>query len=377
MAIKSLKASLINYLSNIPGWHTKRHLVSIESDDWGSIRMPSKKIFDILLKEGIDLLTGEGSRYNKYDSLETAADLTELFDVLSSIKDCTKRPAVLTPFSVVANPDFHKIKESDFSEYFYEPFTDTMERFPDCKDSYKYLKSGIENRLFVPQFHGREHLNVKVWMRALNEGHQKTILAFNNGMWGLSTANDPKIKLELQAAFDLIDAEDLIYHKEVLISGLNLFEEKFGYRANFFVPPNGALSSKLETTCIEGGIKYLSASRKEIEPIGHGKSRKRYHWLGQKSNAGILYINRNCFFEPNQLGRDWVDSCLNDISIAFRWRKPAVISTHRVNYIGALYKENRENGLRQLSMLLKQIMINWPDAEFVTSGELGDIISNE
>jgi hypothetical protein len=68
--------------------------------------------------------------------------------------------------------------------------------------------------------------------------------------------------------------------------------------------------------------------------------------------------------------------CLKEISIAFKWNKPAVISTHRVNYIGALYKENRENGLRKLSTLLKQIVRIWPDAEFITSAELGEIISN-
>jgi len=70
-----------------------------------------------------------------------------------------------------------------------------------------------------------------------------------------------------------------------------------------------------------------------------------------------------------------VDSCLYDISTAFRWHKPAVVSSHRVNYIGALYKHNRENGLTQLGVLLKRIMKAWPGTEFVTSAELGEIIN--
>jgi hypothetical protein len=216
----SAKELLLRNISNIPGWRTKRHLVVIESDDWGSVRMPSREVFDNLIRDGIDLLSDEGYRYNKYDSLATSEDLTLLFEVLTSVKDSTGRPAVFTPVSVVANPDFDKIEQSDFSDYFYEPFTNTLKRYPDCEKSFTIWKEGIKSRLFVPQFHGREHLNVKVWMRALKKRDDKTIKAFINKTWGISTANDPEINVEFQAAFDFIDPDDLKYQKEVIISGL-------------------------------------------------------------------------------------------------------------------------------------------------------------
>lgn len=229
----------------------------------------------------------------------------------------------------------------------------------------------------MPQFHGREHLNVKEWMRALGRNNPRIRQAFDYGMWGISTENDHEIGFEIQAAFDFSDQNDLHYQKEVIISGLKLFEQLFGYRATYFVPPNGPFSSWLEQICSDEGINYLSASKIQSEPLGNGQTRKRFHFSGQKSKTGLLYLTRNCFFEPGEPGKDWVDSCLYDISIAFRFNKPAVISSHRVNYIGALNKDNRANGLGQLSILLKQIMKNWPDTEFITSAELGDIISNE
>jgi len=371
-----INKAIIKNLSNLLGWSTKRHLIIFESDDWGSIRMPSQKVFDNLSKAGIDLTSDEGFRYNKNDSLANPYDLASLFEVLNSVKDSTHRSAVVTPVSVVANPDFKLIKESDFKEYFYEPFTETLKRYPGCENSFDLWQEGIKNRLFVPQFHGREHLNVKVWMRALSSRHEKTMLAFDNEMWGISTFDDPSIRTEFQAAFDFLDPSDVTYHKEVISSGLMLFEKLFGYRASCFVPPNGPFSSKLETICLNEGIKYLSASKIQAEPLGNGRTQKKLHWLGQQNKSGLTFYTRNCFFEPGQIGKDWVDSCLNDISIAFRWHKPAVISSHRVNYIGAIYKENRENGLRQLSILLQQIMKNWPDAEFITSAELGEIITN-
>jgi hypothetical protein len=183
------------------------------------------------------------------------------------------------------------------------------------------------------------------------------------------------IGLELQAAFDFNDPGDLAYHREVLKTGLDLFEELFGYRASYFVPANGIYSSTLEPVCSGEGIRLLFVSRSHTEPLGHGKQRKQLHWLGQHNHAGITYLTRNCFFEPVHPGRDWVDSCLFDISTAFRWHKPAIISSHRVNYIGALYEENRDNGLRQLEALLRKIMKSWPDAKFLTSAELGEIIA--
>lgn len=371
------KSQIIKNLSNIPGWRTRRHLIIIESDDWGSIRMPSEKVYNSLLREGINWYSDGGYRFNRYDSLATAEDLSNLFEVLSSVHDSTNRHVVLTPVSLTANPDFTRIRNSDFTEYYYEPFTETLQKCKGCEKSFKLWQEGIKRRLFVPQFHGREHLNVKVWMNALKANNKRIRQAFSYGIWGISTANDPEIGVELQAAFDLVSSDDLIYQKEIIVTGLKLFEKLFGYQALYFVPPNGPFNSSLESTCADGGIKYLSVSKIQTEPLGHGRTKNKLHWLGQVGKAGLTYITRNCFFEPGLREKDWVDSCLNDISIAFKWHKPAVISTHRVNYIGAIDTKNRDEGLEKLSLLLHQIMKNWPDTEFITTDELGRIIDED
>ena len=54
--------------------------------------------------------------------------------------------------------------------------------------------------------------------------------------------------------------------------------------------------------------------------------------------------------------------------------KPAIISSHRVNYIGSLEPSNRSHGLHQLKKLLKQIVNKWNDVEFMTSAELGELM---
>jgi len=121
----------------------------------------------------------------------------------------------------------------------------------------------------------------------------------------------------------------------------------------------------------------MSASKIQKEPQGQGKFKTKFHWLGQTNRHGQKYITRNCFFEPSDHSKDWVASCISEIELAFKYKKPAVISSHRVNYIGSLVQENREQSNKKLENLLTKIINTWPDVEFISSSNLGQIIKNK
>ena len=362
---------LIKNLSNLPGWSTKRQLVLIESDDWGSIRMPSLEVKDKMILKGVPMGNLERQRYTNFDTLAGKDDFEVLFESLSSVKDFKGNSPKLTAVSVVANPDFEKIKENNFKNFYYEPFTKTLERYG-LDDSFDMWKLGIEKKLFIPQFHGREHLNVAIWLRNLQKGDRNTKIAFDYGCWGF--ANKNQYLIDYQAAFDLEFYNDIKSQSKIIYEGLILFEKIHGYKADFFVPPNGPFNNNLEEISANCGVKYISAAKIQKEPFGKGKYRTKFHWLGQINRFGQKYITRNCFFEPSDLSKDWVNSCLSDIEIAFRYNKPAIISSHRVNYIGTLNEKNRKSGNKQLVSLLKKIILKWPQVEFISSSELGDLI---
>lgn len=370
-----MRESFTENLRNLPGWRTLRKIIIFESDDWGSIRMPSRMVYEKLLKFGLGINAGDGQRYSLYDSLETSDDLEALFHTLGSFKDTNDMTPVFTVVGVAANPDFDRIRENGFQKYFYEPFSETCKKYKDCEKTFKLYEEGMKNHIFIPQFHGREHLNVPVWMKALQSNNTETHLAFNEGMWAFVPKQKLWEGLEYEAAFQLSDMSELEIHKVILKEGLDLFERLFGYRAEYFVPPNGHINNLLNTNCFEGGIKFRSTSKIQIEPNGNGTIKKKLHWLGQTDKSGIRYITRNCFFEPSSGGKDWVDSCLNDIKIAFRWRKPAIISSHRVNYIGAHDTSNRDNGLNELRKLLSSVKKIWPDVEFMATHQLGALMN--
>ena len=57
--------------------------------------------------------------------------------------------------------------------------------------------------------------------------------------------------------------------------------------------------------------------------------------------------------------------------------RPAIISSHRLNFIGAIETINRDNHLIELKILLNNIVKQWPDVEFISSDQLGHIINGE
>lgn len=375
-----LKSKIIVNLSNVKGWRTKRHIVVIESDDWGSVRMSSLESFERLKQAGVPVDT---DHYNINDALESNEDLEMLFDTLSQFKDSTGRHPVMTGVNVVANPDFKAIEENGFTEYVYEPYTKTCERYPDHDRVYELWKKGIAERLFVPSMHGREHLNAQFWMRALQNGNASTLAAFKEGVTGIPRKGIGGEKVpNFQAAFQIDTVDDLPYQKEVIKTGAELFEQLYGYKPKFFVPTNGYFNNTLEKDLLDAGVKYIDTAKKQQEPLGNGQYRTNTRFVGNKNQLGQIYLTRNCFFEPAATGYevpanyDWLNYCLKEIEIAFRWHKPATISSHRVNYIGYLHPENREKGLKALSKLLSEIIKRWPDVEFMTSVELGDLIAS-
>lgn len=76
------------------------------------------------------------------------------------------------------------------------------------------------------------------------------------------------------------------------------------------------------------------------------------------------------------MNADYVSDCLRRIKIAFKWGKPAIIGSHRVNYIGFIDESNRERNLKLLKLLLGEITRIWPDVEFLDSSELTTAILN-
>jgi hypothetical protein len=368
---------LSRFLINVPGWRTNRKIVVFESDDWGSIRMPSKKVFDRFKLENATI---ETNPYCRFDSLASNDDIELLFSLLLSHKDGKGNHPILTANTVVGNPVFEKILQSGFHEYFFEPFTDTLERYPKHSRVFKLWQQGMGEGVFHPQYHGREHLNVPYWLRHLSKNHKLLRLAFDQAFWGLPKTMLKEIPVNLQASYDTEFPDDASFHKKSIEEGLQLFNTLFGYNSESFIANNFIWSEDLNNTLSNGGIKYLQGMKYQKLPVL--KNQKRVlerHYLGQVNELGQRYLIRNCTFEPSQTAPafDNVRNCLNDIGVAFLLRKPAIVMTHRLNFVGFIDESNRDRNLRQLDFLIRSIIKKWPEVEFMTSDQLGRLLVNQ
>lgn len=337
--------------------------------------MPDKSTYDFLLSKGIKV---DQCPYNRYDCLASEKDLSALFEVLDKFRDKNGNPPVITANSVVANPDFEKIRESGFGEYHFELFTETLKRYPDHSYSFKLWQDGIDKRLFHPQFHGREHLNVKRWMKALKDNLPETRLAFDLKLFGISTNITSEQRKSYLASFDADESCDEIQFKKIIGGGLSLFEKIFKYKSKSFIAPNYVWSHMIEHNLSECNVRYIKGIRMQILPALDSNRPKRIgHFTGQSNPNDQLYLVRNCFFEPS-LGynNDPVDYCLSQVKNSFLLKKPAIITSHRVNFIGSIDQLNRDRNLTYLKDLLLKMEKKWPDAEYMTSDQLGDLISN-
>lgn len=368
------KQIITHNLMNFPGWRTKRHIVVIESDDWGSIRMPSREIYEQLLKAGIRV---DKCHYCSNDSIASDEDLSLLFDVLNKYKDINGKPAVITANAVVANPDFNRIKDSGFEQYSYKRITESIPTIKGCEHTLELWKEGGENGCFRIQSHGREHLNVARWMHYLKKNYPETRLAFDLGVYGVSTTITSEKRKSFLPAFDFENKEAEMQANAIAADGLVVFEEIFGYKSASFIAPNYKWGRSLEKTLSECGVRYIQGQQIARYRNSEGENNKiRLRYFGRNNEYGQIDLCRNAVFEPTESPQnDWVGSCIKDIEIAFRWHHPAIVCSHRVNFVGTINVENRDRNLKLLTELLHQIQKKWPNVEFMSSDQLGELIS--
>jgi len=372
----TLKTSVILNAKNLIGWRTRRKIVVISVDDYGNVRLDSKEAREKMDREGMKI----HSRFDALDTLETRSDLEGLYEVLSSVKDKNNRPAVFTPFAMPCNINFEKMAETGYSEYHYELLPQTFEKLsgqqPEAyRGTWALLKEGVEKGLMVPLFHGREHLNLILFEEKLAKKDREVLTSLKNRSYtGISSGEYSTISA--MAAFDFWEIEENKRFDEIIRDGLDAFENVYGYRSDHFNPPGGREHPVIHKVLKENGVRYIDTPLIKNEHQGKGKYKKIFNYTGKKNKLDQTFLVRNVVFEPTEeRGIDWVAYTMKQIEAAFRWNRPAIISSHRVNFCGHIDENNRKEGLRALRELLQKITQRWPEVEFMAANELGDLVT--
>jgi hypothetical protein len=372
--INSILKAASFYKNSFGDFSTKRKLVAFESDDWGSIRMPNRKVCQDLKEMGYDL---SSRPFEKFDSIATNEDISLLFALLSSFKDFKGNHPVITANVITGNPNFEKIKENNFQDFYIEEFTDTLKKYD---TDFALWEKGIINKVFFPQFHGREHLNVTNWMQDLQEREENVCTAFEYGLMGIPPKDNPSIGNLYQIAFDL-DAKlesNEIFLRNSIKNGIEIFEKAFKFKPLSFIAPVYTWDSSIEQILKDNNIKYLQSGRFQVLPHNKGFIK---HKIGENKN-GFIFNVRNAFFEPSTTidynNRDKHLAQLKlQTDLAFMFKKPLTISVHRLNFVGRLETKNREVNLQLFKDYLNWLTNKYPEVEFINTLQVMNIIENE
>jgi hypothetical protein len=366
--INTLKSTISKNITNIVGWKTNRKIIVIESDDWGSIRMPNKDVYTKLERLSF---SKEFTLYDRLDSLERLEDLQSLLDIAKEFKDFNDKPLVFTLNTVMQNPDFEKIKAGDYKKFYGIPFFESYKQFygQDLRDLWS---KGIEEQLIKPQFHAREHLNVHLWLNDLRNYNKNTREAFDNGYFGLRTETSSKLRNHYLATYFAENEEEFSKVVVATKQGLEMFKNVFGYHSKTFIASNYYWPKELEKILANEGVKGLQALRGgNFTNYKRGTISTKRLFTGQKNKFGQIYTVRNVIFEPySDKNKDWVASGLKDVQNAFLWKKPAIICMHRVNFASEMNLSNRDHNLQLLKKFITEILKKYPDVEFMSSDAL-------
>ena len=283
-------------------------------------------------------------------------------------------PAVMTAYALCANPDFTRIRAE--RRYACEALPATFARCaaeqPEAYvGAWELWSEGIEQGIFQPQFHGREHVNVALIEAKLARGDTDldTNLQVESmaGIQGL-----PEMPgVGFTHAFGGDDPKHLEDQRRILLDGLERFEHVFGFRSLTFTPPAQKLHPGLVSVLRPAGLLTLDRPFVERSERGLRKWIPRLNFPTPPRATKPGTIVRTVSFEPGQgVYSDPVGHALAQIGLAFRSGKPAIVSSHRANFAGHIEPGNRREGLRALRELLERVVATWPDVRFVSADQL-------
>ena len=260
------------------------------------------------------------------------------------------------------------MKNSDYKEVVLVPIDEYYKTKPECKKVLVEVADGEYKGCFLPQLHAREHINAHELIKdiASGDGFQKDALDLNivgvkkSHYCGMDCLNVSKEK-----------------SVEIINEGVQEFKRIFGFASESFIAPCYVWKPEDEKVLEANGVKFLQGNLYQNIPLKNGRYKKKIHKFGEKSKVSELrYFSRNCFFEPskefmnNKSEEDIIQDILSQIKFAFKCKKPAVVCTHRVNWVGFISKENRDNNLKVLSNVLERLKLEFPNIEFMSTPEM-------
>jgi hypothetical protein len=325
-------------------WQSIKPVV-IQSDDWGLCGFfPETTNLTESQKEILN--PGDFPAVYWTSTLEDSTDVAVLSSMLKTHIDRDGLPALFQANYITSSLQFNSDCWNEFN-------------IPELHPAYKRpglwnaVKSAIDAGTWKPELHGRWHYDPRVMKNTIP---QNSLLADLNKQGVLLFPG-------CMSAFELGKNSDIGSVNDELQQSVEIFKNLFGYIPNSVIAPDYVWNGRDEKSWKHVGIKAIQAKR-EQRWQGDFRQLSRIMKLLERSfkriyEREIIYIERNCRLETAQSSapETVTINCYEDVIASWSLNQPAVIETHRINFV-SLISSIQESGVQALDDLLSRLQIN-------------------
>jgi hypothetical protein len=325
-------------------WHRLRAVV-LESDDWGLCAwVPDDRAFRALATLPA-FRTEAGLRYGR-STLETADDVRLLAAELIEWRGGDGFPPVWQANTIVANPDYARMRPPlfEFEELPLCVHPDLPSRWarPGLWDA---LRRAEGDGVWWAELHGLHHLPEAAWLGALRRGESDARRACEQSS---------PIGRAVEASGEYDASEPRALRARNVRRAVQAFRTLFGRAPTSFCPPDYRFDDWFEGEAASIGLTTIQG---KAEQAGRGWAPLRRRWFGLRfpHHDGIrFHMPPRIAFEPEGMAQPktprGIEAAMRGIHAAWARGRPAIVSTHRMNYAHMLPAHNRASreALREL-----------------------------
>lgn len=295
---------------------------------------------------------------------EHVSALAHICKILEGHKDVRGHPAVMTIGVILAVADNASIRTNGFTRYARKTLKD-KEYVSLCR----LLHKGNDSGVLALQLHGLEHLWAPALMRAGNAAGE-----VRNWIETATGSDTELLPSPIQSRW--IDGSVLpskVLSANEIDTAVNeevdLYRECFGDGPAVVVPPTFIWNEAVERAWARNGVDtVITPGRRYTGRDAQGAPCcvDRQILNGDISSSNMIYLVRDIYFEP-AIGHK-AEDVLTRIQEYSRLGRPALLETHRFNFIG--HEQKQKESLAELDRLLSFAQKNLPSLRFVSSEEL-------
>lgn len=300
-----------------------------------------------------------------------AERLAQIRQCLARHRDTEDRPAVMTLGVVLAAPDTEAMGQNDLSVYHRTTLADVR-----CHLLLEQMQAGSVDGVFALQLHGMEHYWPPALLHAAREDERlqawltgdifppyEALPPALQSRWldGSRLPSQPLSVEEIQLAV----AEETAAWQLI-----------FGQSTRVVVPPTFVWTREVEAAWVAAGIKVIITpgrryTYRDMAGLPAAEAGELHN--GQIAAGEACYLVRDIYFEPER--GHTAEQALEQASRRFLYGRPALLETHRSNFIGS--ESEFLESLARMDELLCAARRRWPGLTFLSPEALARIYRDQ